>query len=221
MRRTRSSNDDLRLLVEKEFILILETGVTVIRHWLVNNTLRKDTYHPTLHQESERIGFNKSGEYVHIELLPSGEKCLDDYVRMNGGNPLSIKRVKELKANLLTDGSVDFELDTNPVNVGERREEKIRQGEEASVDGQEGKIPYSQTHLYGDEENILLDNSELEKIYSKYQNPGKLINKVSYILLNSKARHRSHYAYINKIALEDNWPIKRKKNAKQTMRLLL
>ena len=171
MRRTRSSQDDLRLLIEKRFILAFNSGVVVIRHWLINNTLRKDTYHQTLHEENDQIGVNRAGEYEHLELLSSGEKSLEDYVRINQGQPLSRKKIKEIKQQLLTGESVEFEFDTNPFNVGESREEESRQGESGNVDG----IPYNKTHLYGDEQNVLLDNAEIEKIYAKYVNPRKLI----------------------------------------------
>ena len=77
----------------------------------------------------------------------------------------------------MTGESVDFEIDTNPVKAGESREEESRQGERVHVDG---FIPYSATHLYGDEENVLLDDDEAKKIYQKYKSPEKLINKVSY-----------------------------------------
>ena len=74
MRRTRSSQDDLRLLIEKRFILAFNSGVVVIRHWLINNTLRKDTYHQTLHEENDQIGVNRAGEYEHL-VQAIGEIC--------------------------------------------------------------------------------------------------------------------------------------------------
>ena len=46
-----ASDDDLKLLVMKRFILVFDNGVIVIKHWLMNNTLRKDRYNPTQYQE--------------------------------------------------------------------------------------------------------------------------------------------------------------------------
>lgn len=46
-----ASDDDLKLLIVKRFIIGFETGVIVIKHWRMHNTLRKDRYNPTQYQE--------------------------------------------------------------------------------------------------------------------------------------------------------------------------
>lgn len=47
-----ASEDDLRILVVKRFILVCDSsGVIVIKHWRMHNTLRMDRYHPTEYQE--------------------------------------------------------------------------------------------------------------------------------------------------------------------------
>jgi len=46
-----ASEDDLKLLLAKRFIICFETGVIVIKHWRMHNTLRKDRYNPTQYQE--------------------------------------------------------------------------------------------------------------------------------------------------------------------------
>ena len=47
-----ASEDDLRILIAKRFILVCDaTGVIVIKHWRMHNTLRMDRYHPTEYQE--------------------------------------------------------------------------------------------------------------------------------------------------------------------------
>lgn len=63
--------------------------------------------------------------------------------------------------------------------------------------------------LYGDNRNVFLTMEEYKSLYEKYADLSKLINKVSYILLtvNSKAS-KNHFAYLNKIAIEDDWPRK-------------
>ena len=45
------SDDDLKLLIAKRFVLIFDSGVIVIKHWRLHNTLRKDRYKPTIYQE--------------------------------------------------------------------------------------------------------------------------------------------------------------------------
>lgn len=46
-----ASDDDLKLLVAKRFAIGFESGVIVIKHWRMHNTLRKDRYNPTQYQE--------------------------------------------------------------------------------------------------------------------------------------------------------------------------
>lgn len=46
-----ASDDDLRLLLAKRFLIGFESGVIVIKHWRMHNTLKSDRYHPTDYQE--------------------------------------------------------------------------------------------------------------------------------------------------------------------------
>lgn len=46
-----ASDDDLKLLIAKRFLICFETGVIVIKHWRMHNTLRKDRHTPTQYQE--------------------------------------------------------------------------------------------------------------------------------------------------------------------------
>lgn len=46
-----AASDDLKLLLAKRFIIVFDdSGVIVIRHWRLHNTLRSDRYHPTNYQ---------------------------------------------------------------------------------------------------------------------------------------------------------------------------
>ena len=44
IRMTGATNDDLKVLIAKKFILPFEDGVIVIKHWRINNYLRNDRY---------------------------------------------------------------------------------------------------------------------------------------------------------------------------------
>lgn len=46
-----ASDDDLKLLIMKRFIIGFDCGVIVIKHWRMHNTLRKDRYNPTQYQD--------------------------------------------------------------------------------------------------------------------------------------------------------------------------
>lgn len=49
-----SSEDELKLLLAKKFILAFESGVIVIKHWKMHNYIRKDRYNPTVYQDEKK-----------------------------------------------------------------------------------------------------------------------------------------------------------------------
>lgn len=60
-----ASEDDLKLLVLKRFILTFDNGVIVIKHWRMHNLLRKDRYHPTQYQEElALLDLKENGSYT-------------------------------------------------------------------------------------------------------------------------------------------------------------
>jgi len=46
-RMTGASDDDLKILASKNYIIPFDSGIVVIRHWRVHNYIRKDTYNET------------------------------------------------------------------------------------------------------------------------------------------------------------------------------
>ncbi len=60
-----ASDDDLKLLIAKRFILAFENGVIVIKHWRMHNLLRKDRYTPTQYQEQmQSLAIKENGAYT-------------------------------------------------------------------------------------------------------------------------------------------------------------
>lgn len=59
-----ASDDDLRLLVMKRFIIVFDGGIIVIKHWRMNNYLRGDRHKPTVYQEElSLLSIKKNGSY--------------------------------------------------------------------------------------------------------------------------------------------------------------
>ena len=66
-----ASEDDLKLLIAKRFILAFANGVIVIKHWRMHNLLRKDRYNPTQYQEEfEMLGLKDNGSYTESTAIP-------------------------------------------------------------------------------------------------------------------------------------------------------
>jgi hypothetical protein len=60
-----ASEDDLKLLIAKRFVLCFESGVIVIKHWRMHNLIRKDRYNPTQYQEEYlSLGLKENGAYT-------------------------------------------------------------------------------------------------------------------------------------------------------------
>lgn len=53
MRMTGHKDDDLKVLVAKQFIIPFDSGVIVIKHWRINNYLRTDRYIETKFKEEK------------------------------------------------------------------------------------------------------------------------------------------------------------------------
>lgn len=65
MLKAHASIDDLKILMMKNFIIRFESGVIVIKHWRMHNTLRADRYKPTNYQkELEMLGLKNNGSYT-------------------------------------------------------------------------------------------------------------------------------------------------------------
>ena len=66
-----SSDDDLKLLMAKQFLIAFESGVVVIKHWKIHNYIRNDRYKPTIYQAEHKL--LEEGESKAYELgIPNG-----------------------------------------------------------------------------------------------------------------------------------------------------
>jgi hypothetical protein len=71
MRQCGASDDDMKILISKKFVIIFENGVIVIKHWRINNYLRADRYTSTKYQdEKSTLTVDDQGIYHHG--IPSG-----------------------------------------------------------------------------------------------------------------------------------------------------
>lgn len=65
MRMLGSSEDDLKILILKRFVLPFESGVLVIKHWKINNLVRKDWYRPSQYvEEKSKLFIKETGAYT-------------------------------------------------------------------------------------------------------------------------------------------------------------
>lgn len=72
-RTINAAEDDLKILITKRFIIAFDTGVIVIKHWRMHNTLKSDRYHPTDYQEEyAMLGIKENKAYTEAFPAISG-----------------------------------------------------------------------------------------------------------------------------------------------------
>ena len=67
MRMVGASEDDMKVLLSKRFVLAFDTGVVVIKHWRIHNYIAKDRFKETVYQE----------ERAQLEIKDNGAYTLD------------------------------------------------------------------------------------------------------------------------------------------------
>lgn len=68
MRMVGSSGDDLKILLAKRFLLSFQSGVVVIKHWLIHNLIRGDRYKETRFiDEKNTLKIKDNKAYTEID----------------------------------------------------------------------------------------------------------------------------------------------------------
>ena len=77
-----ASDDDLKLLILKRFIIPFDSGIVVIKHWKIHNYIRNDRYKPTVYtSEKAMITSKENGAYTEVETvgIPNGYQMDTQY----------------------------------------------------------------------------------------------------------------------------------------------
>lgn len=116
-RMINASEDDLKILIVKRFLIAFESGVIVIKHWRMHNSLRMDRYHPTDYtDEFSQLGIKENNAYTDnpahafIPALSSGNQLATSWQpngnQMEPENRLDkIREDKNRKESICEEGS--------------------------------------------------------------------------------------------------------------------
>jgi len=74
-----ASDDDMKLLIVKCFVLTFESGVIVIKHWKINNYIRNDRYKETVYQEEKSLLQVKENGAYSLVGIPNGYQMDTQY----------------------------------------------------------------------------------------------------------------------------------------------
>lgn len=166
MERTKATKEDLSQLLRRGFIYAFESGVIVVRDWLINNNVPAKQYKPSEHiKEKFQLGAGNKGKYELIDSLPEGAKSIPLLQYEKGNVPLAARdlinennrlQYISLTKKLGDSKNVQFELDNCA------REDK------SSLDKKRGECvhaPGAQVEMCIPEVRTVIDVDEFE-IYS-------------------------------------------------------
>lgn len=94
-----ASDDDMKVLVAKRFIIVFESGVIVIKHWKMHNYIQGDRFHPTDYKEEREqlyVKDNKSYSLVDtkdVEISTLYPKRIQDASKMDTEDRLGKDRL--------------------------------------------------------------------------------------------------------------------------------
>ena len=107
MRMVGASDDDLKILFMKKFVIPFESGVVVIKHWRINNYIRKDMYHETNYKEEKAL--LEEGENGAYRLLVTSplQTCTETETQ----NRLDKNRLDKNRLELIAPTSADIDAE--------------------------------------------------------------------------------------------------------------
>lgn len=82
-RMVGTNDDDLKILLAKNFIMPFESGVCVIKHWRIHNLIRSDRYNETKYvEEKALLSLKENGSYTMATTgIPNGNQ-MEPQVRL-------------------------------------------------------------------------------------------------------------------------------------------
>lgn len=169
-----ASDDDLKVLIAKRFVICFENGVIVIKHWRMHNTLRKDRYNPTQYQE----------QFASLEV-----KANSAYTEKSSGNHLATNR-QPTGNHLATQYSIgEYSIDKCSI-----------EGEE----GEEEPSPTPTITYYGEYGNVSITDEQYKKLQAEYPSQyQQYIDRLSEYMASSGKAYKNHYATIRAWIKED------------------
>ena len=140
MRQAGCSEDDMKVLLAKKFLLAFKSGVIVIKHWRINNYLQKDRYTPTKYgEEKATLTLDENMAYREAKALPEpmytqevytqdrlgkdrlGKDSIDSSPKRSRFVPPTLEEVKAYASenNLNVDADKFYRYFTTPNDKGE------------------------------------------------------------------------------------------------------
>lgn len=99
IRMIGAANDDLKVLMTKRFVIPFESGVVVIKHWAINNLIRKDWHKTTVYiDELKLLKIKENGAYTEVDNTSVNTLLTETQPNINKFNLTKLNLIKEIGA---------------------------------------------------------------------------------------------------------------------------
>ena len=122
-----ASEDDLKLLIAKRFVILFEDGVIVIKHWRLHNSLSGNRYHETKYLEDKALltikgngAYTLSGDGNKIDdsrYIAMGQRQTKDETKTNNRRTIDETKTDAVK-NSIDKDSIDKDSISNTTPNG-------------------------------------------------------------------------------------------------------
>lgn len=85
MRLTGTKSDDMKLLLDKDYVILFQSGVVIITDWLEHNSIRKDRKKDTrFAEEMRQISIDDGGKYTWFPTKQPSDNQVTTNTQPNG-----------------------------------------------------------------------------------------------------------------------------------------
>jgi hypothetical protein len=175
MRCCGGTDDDMKILIAKKYLIAFDSGIVVIKHWKLHNKIPKDRYKETNYKEEKALlSLNDYGAYT---LCIQNVNKMDTQVRLG--------KVRQGEFRVVEGSEFDYtdESDLSTENVDN----------------------FEYMHGTLGKGVVLLTNEQREELFNKlgFDAFNHYIDKLSTFIIEKDAKVSNHYQTILKWAKED------------------
>lgn len=180
------AEDDLKVLIAKNFIIPFESGIVVIKHWKIHNYIRTDRYKETVYQEEKAMLETKDNKAYTFGVPNDSQAVYQMETQVRLGKDRIGKESIDEYIMLESENENSSELDNESVTKKEKPIKKpIR-------------------HKHGEYNNVLLSDEDYEKLKSEFPSDyEERIERLSSYMASTGKSYKNHLATIRNWARKD------------------
>ncbi len=214
------ADDDLKLLLAKNFIIPFESGVCVIKHWKIHNYIRNDRYKPTTYtEEMAQLTCKKNGAYtlgipngyqmetqVRLGKDRLGKDSIGEDIEPPAASPPHLygeyNNIALVDPSTMTAKQLERLADEVGLTVDQyidvwRLEQDYKELKERAG------TPKPVRHKYGEYNNVLLTDEDLDKLKAEFTDWQARIERLSSYMASTGKSYKNHLATIRNWAKRD------------------